>query len=71
MNDWEFGVKRQIKVESPNDEPWYVRLPGFRGAHSMSLSDLGSDLSMRSDLEGALVLETPSSSSVVLVKVTI
>ena len=57
MNDWEFGVKRQIKVESPNDEPWYVRLPGFRGTETTSVSDL-SDLSMRSDSEGALVLQT-------------
>ena len=58
MNDWGFGVRRQIKVESPNDELWYVRLPEFRGGQSTSASDLGNDLSMRSDSEGALVLET-------------
>jgi hypothetical protein len=57
MNDWEFGVKRQFKVDSPHDARWHVRAPGLDGVDTHRPLSTMSDLSMLSD-PGDLVLET-------------
>ena len=63
MNDWEFGIKRQVRVDTPPDEVLYVRVPGFAGAEPWNnrpdsmLSEGGvSGYSVQSE-EGSLALE--------------
>ena len=55
MNDWEFGVKRQFRVDSPKSGRWNVDIQGFPGVEIAGPG--GSDASLRSD-PGTLVLKT-------------
>src|SRR6266536_4859108 len=33
MNDWEYGIKRVFKVDAPENQRWYVDIPGYLGIH--------------------------------------
>ena len=33
MNDWEYGIKPVFKVDAPENQRWYVDIPGYLGIH--------------------------------------